>query len=186
VFRILGLNYKLFLKKLDYNLLMENDKVKIGEGSYNNGARVWNWDDSTLEIGKYCSIAFDVDFICDMGFHNYYNVSTYPFIKSHHNLSNKKNIIVGNDVWIGMGAKILPGIKIGNGAIIGANSVINFDVPDYAIVLGNPSRVVKYRFDDNTIQSLLKIAWWNWPKHEIEKRREDFIMDVKDFIEKYN
>jgi serine acetyltransferase len=85
-----------------------------------------------------------------------------------------------------MGAKILPGIKIGNGAIIGANSVINFDVPDYAIVLGNPSRVVKYRFDDNTIQSLLKIAWWNWPKHEIEKRREDFIMDVKDFIEKYN
>jgi virginiamycin A acetyltransferase len=76
---------------------------------------------------------------------------------------------VGNDVWIGMEATILPGVTIGDGAIVAAKSVVASDVPPYAIVAGNPARVIRRRFDDATIARLLAIAWWNWPVDHITR-----------------
>ncbi|TYL21292.1 CatB-related O-acetyltransferase, partial [Streptococcus pyogenes] len=75
--------------------------------------------------------------------------------------------VIGNDVWIGMNTAIMPGVKIGDGAIIAAKSVVTRDVPAYAIAAGNSAKVVKMRFDDDTIARLLKISWWNWPADKI-------------------
>ena len=77
--------------------------------------------------------------------------------------------MLGNDVWIGMEAVILPGVTIGDGAIAAAKSVVTHDVPPYAIVAGNPAKVVKRRFDQRTIDRLLKVAWWDWPVDKITR-----------------
>lgn len=77
--------------------------------------------------------------------------------------------MIGNDVWIGYDALIMPGVKVGNGAIIAARSVVTGDVPDYAIVGGNPARVIRYRFDDDTITRLGALAWWDWPVEQISR-----------------
>lgn len=75
---------------------------------------------------------------------------------------SKGDTVIGNDVWIGYDALIMPGVKIGNGAIIGSRSIVTKDVPDYAIVGGNPAKIVKMRYDGSTIRRLLRIAWWDW------------------------
>jgi virginiamycin A acetyltransferase len=77
------------------------------------------------------------------------------------------DIVVGNDVWFGMESLVLPGVRVGHGAIIGARAVVASDVPDYAVAVGNPARVVRRRFDDATIAQLLEIAWWNWPPRAV-------------------
>jgi virginiamycin A acetyltransferase len=81
---------------------------------------------------------------------------------------NKGDIVVGNDVWIGYEAVILSGVKIGNGAIIGTRAVVTKDVPPYTIVGGIPARPIKKRFDEETIEALQKIEWWNWPFEKIQ------------------
>ena len=79
----------------------------------------------------------------------------------------KGDTIIGNDVWIGENATILPGVHIGDGAIIGANSVVAKDIDPYSIAVGNPCRVVKKRFDDETIEKLLELKWWDWDEERI-------------------
>ncbi|QJD97408.1 CatB-related O-acetyltransferase [Mucilaginibacter robiniae] len=128
-----------------------------------------------LIIGKFCAIASGVKFIMNGANHELAPISTYPFaifgkgwekitegVDLTEKYPNKGNTVVGNDVWIGHSATLMPGIKIGNGAIIAAQSVVTNNVPDYAIVGGNPARVIRKRFDDYTIERLLRIAWWNW------------------------
>jgi acetyltransferase-like isoleucine patch superfamily enzyme len=123
-----------------------------------------------LVIGKYCSIAAGATFLLG-GEHNTDWVTTYPF--GHHpawlslppvpgHPKTKGHIIVGNDVWIGTEATILSGVVIGDGAVIGAHALVSKSVPPYSIVVGNPARVVKQRFDDTTIQRLLALKWWDW------------------------
>jgi virginiamycin A acetyltransferase len=75
--------------------------------------------------------------------------------------------VVGSDVWIGARATVLPGVTIGNGAIIGTEAVVGSDVPDYAVVVGNPAKVIKLRFNETDVADLLDIAWWNWPVQTI-------------------
>jgi len=98
------------------------------------------------------------------------------------------DIHIGSDVWIGWGAILIPklgqGLTIGHGAIIGASCIVTKDVPPYAVVVGNPSKVAKYRFDPDTISKLLEIKWWNWPEYLIADRREEF-RDVHAFVNKY-
>lgn len=133
-----------------------------------------------LIIGKFCAIASDVKFIMNSANHEITPISTYPFaifgngwemINEGIDLTckypHKGDTVIGNDVWIGYGATIMPGVKIGNGAVIGSMSVVTKDVPDYAIVGGNPARVIRMRFDDETIACLNKLAWWNWPPEKI-------------------
>ncbi len=131
-----------------------------------------------LIIGRFCAFATDIEFIMNGANHAMTGFSTYPFNIFANGWEEgfdmatitdglRGDTIVGNDVWIGTGATIMPGVKIGHGAIIGAKAVVASDVPDYAIVAGNPARIVKKRFDDATIQELLDIAWWDWPIDKI-------------------
>lgn len=133
-----------------------------------------------LIIGKFCAIATGVKFIMNGANHKISGVSTYPFslfgngwekvMPGKGDLPYKGDTVIGNDVWIGYEALIMPGVKIGNGAIIGARAVVTGDVPSYAIVGGNPAKVIKMRFNDREIERLLKIKWWDW---KIEKVTEN-------------
>lgn len=131
-----------------------------------------------LIIGKFCAIAQGVQFMMGAANHRLNSLSTYPFnvmgglwrekTTPHvSELPTKRDIVVGNDVWIGREAKILPGVRIGDGAIIGAYAVVAKDVPAYSVAVGNPARVVKKRFDDELIDLLERARWWDWPIEEI-------------------
>lgn len=131
-----------------------------------------------LIIGKFCAIARGTEFVMNGANHMLDCMSTYPFeiIDEFKGLSrpfgmrgNRGDTVVGNDVWIGQDATILPGIHIGDGAIIGANSVVTKDVPPYSVVAGNPAVIKKYRFDDETIKLLLELKWWDKPIEEIKR-----------------
>ena len=123
-----------------------------------------------LIIGKFCQIGAGVEFVMNGANHQMNAVSTYPFyifgswdqsVPSKEDLPFKGDTVVGNDVWIGQNSTILPGVHIGDGAIIGLNSVVTRDVPPYTIVAGNPAKTVRKRFDDELIYLLLKLKWWD-------------------------
>lgn len=97
----------------------------------------------------------------------------------------KKRTLIGHDTWIGRGAIIFPNVKIGNGAIVGAGAVVTKNVPPYAIVAGVPATIIKYRFDDETITALQRLAWWDWPESKIQHALEDFKGPIHRFIQKY-
>lgn len=129
-----------------------------------------------LIIGKFCSLARDVKFIMNGANHKLSGISTYPFQIFGNGWENvtpdmgalpyKGDTVVGNDVWIGYQSLIMPGVKIGNGAIVSSRAVVVSDVPAYTIVGGNPAKPLKRRFDPDVIGRLESIAWWDW---DIEK-----------------
>ncbi len=129
--------------------------------------------DSPLVIGKYTSIAVGAVIMLG-GEHRIDTVSTYPFKQllpgaEHANDTSfsRGPVVIGNDVWIGNAAMILSGRTIGDGAVIAANAVVTKDVPPYAVVGGNPARVLKFRFSPDIIGALQAIAWWDWPEEKI-------------------
>ena len=138
-----------------------------------------------LIIGKFCSLGSGIEFIMNGANHNMSGFSTYPFNifangweRIQPNLSDlplKGDTIIGNDVWIGQNVTILPWVKIGDGAIIGANSVVARNVPAYSVAVGNPCKVVKQRFDDKTIEELEIIQWWNWNEKKIFDNLEAIV-----------
>lgn len=129
-----------------------------------------------LIIGKFCQIASGVTFIMNGANHLQDSVSTFPFAifgedwkdamegKSY---PTKGNTEIGNDVWIGFDATIMPGVKIGDGAIIGSKSVVTKDVEPYSIVGGNPAKLIRKRFSEQRIEELLEMQWWDWPVDKI-------------------
>ncbi len=135
--------------------------------------------DSRSRIGKFCSIAKNVSIGTTM--HPVHALTTHPVSYSGEdgdltippenrvNFQNKQPVFIGNDVWIGLNVVIMDGVTIGDGAIIGAGAVVTRDIPPYAIALGIPARVVKYRFDENTIARLLKTRWWDRPPEVIRQ-----------------
>jgi acetyltransferase-like isoleucine patch superfamily enzyme len=146
---------------------------RIGRGSY-GGLEVYTWGEgATLQVGAFCSFAQGVKIFIG-GEHRTDWVTTYPFnvlweagrtITGHP--KTKGDVIIGNDVWIGTEAFVLSGNTIGDGAVIGARAVVTKDVEPYAVVAGNPARMVKKRFDEETIERLLRIQWWNWEDEKI-------------------
>lgn len=138
-----------------------------------------------LIIGRFCAIARNVRFIMNGANHKLDGFSTFPFsifgqgwerVMPHASeLSHKGDTRIGNDVWIGHGATIMPGIQICDGAIVGSESVVTADVPPYAIVGGNPARVIRYRFTQDVIRQLLNIAWWHWPVEQISQSLEAIV-----------
>jgi virginiamycin A acetyltransferase len=138
-----------------------------------------------LVIGKFCAIAKDVKFIMNGANHLLGGFSTYPFYifgngwedsaPKPGELPYRGDTVVGNDVWLGFDSLIMPGIKIGDGAIIAAKSVVTKDIGPYEIHGGNPARLIKARFDDNTIKRLLALAWWDWPADKITKNLEFIV-----------
>nr|WP_326184125.1 Vat family streptogramin A O-acetyltransferase [uncultured Oscillibacter sp.] len=130
-----------------------------------------------LVIGKFCAIARGVAFIMNGANHRMNSVTTYPFnimgggwekcTPSLEDLPLKGDTVVGNDVWIGQNVTVMPGVHIGDGAIIAANSVVAKDVPAYRVAGGNPCRVLRERFDRALTDYLLELKWWDWPPEKI-------------------
>ena len=130
-----------------------------------------------LIIGKFCAIASGIEFIMNGANHRMCSVTTYPFnimgngweaaTPGLEDLPLKGDTVVENDVWFGQNVTVMPGVHIGNGVIIAANSVVTKDIPDYTISGGNPCRIIKKRFNDDLINYLLSLKWWDWPKERI-------------------
>ncbi len=149
---------------------------------------------SMSHIGKFCSIG--PNFLCGWGIHPTNGLSTSPFFYStrqqngftlaaEDKIEERKLVTIGNDVFIGANVTILDGVTIGDGAIIGAGAVVTKDIPDYAIAVGCPIKIIKYRFSDDQIAALKRIQWWEFDEdklHNIEK----MFFNVDEFIDKYD
>lgn len=119
-------------------------------------------------IGKYCSVGNNVSI--GIGEHDLSKISTSSyFYASAYDLLTSKECIIGNDVWVGVDSIIRRGVKIGNGVIIGANSFVNKDIPDYAIVVGSPAKIIKYRFKPEQISIIINSKWWEFELEEAKK-----------------
>lgn len=138
-----------------------------------------------LIIGKFVSIAKGIKFIMNGANHRMNGITTYPFnilgsgwekvTPKLEDLPLKGDTMIGNDVWIGENVTILPGVHIGDGSIIGANSVVGKNIEPYSICVGNPVRVIKKRFDEETINKLLSLQWWNWDEDRIFNNLEALV-----------
>ncbi len=145
--------------------------LKIGQGSYESITRRGTLN--SITIGNYSSIADGC--ICDGGFgHNTKFVATYPFNQKLNNCAHlvghpvcRGDIRIGSDVWIGEGCLIMSGVTIGDGAVIGARSIVTKDIPPYTIVVGSPAKMTRKRFTDEQINRLIDIKWWNWNEQKI-------------------
>ena len=145
-------------------------------------------------IGSFCSIGPNL--ICGWGIHPTNGISTSPMFYSTQKqngysltlqtkVEETKHIVIGNDVFIGMNVTILDGISIGDGAVIGAGTIVSKSIPPYAIAIGNPVRILRYRFNDETIGSLQKIKWWNWDYEQL-KEVEKYFFDIEYFTKMWN
>ncbi len=143
-----------------------------------------------LIIGKFCALARGVTFIMNGANHQLDGFSTYPFqifgngwekvMPQTRELPYKGNTVIGNDVWIGYEAVIMPGVQVGDGAIIAAKSVVVSDIPPYTIFGGNPAKYIRQRFEDEAIQTLLEVAWWDWDIEKITRHLEKIVAaDIK-------
>lgn len=181
-FPLPGIERICFLKNI-----IDNPNIIVGDYTYyddpenvNNFLKnvLYHFDfiGDKLIIGKFCQIATEVKFIMNGGNHQLTGYSTFPFSIFGDKWKdvplspkNKKDTVIGNDVWIGHSTTIMPGIHINDGAIIASKSVVTRDVDPYSIVGGNPATLIRKRFDDVTIEKLLKLSWWDWPLEKISK-----------------
>ena len=163
---------------------LQNPNILVGDFTYiadsdfeSHVTHHYPWNGDRLIIGKFCQIAAGVEFVMNGANHQMNAVSTFPFYTLEGwnmeapamvDLPLKGDTVIGCDVWIGQNAVILPGVHIGDGAIIGANSVVGSDVAPYSIVAGNPARELRKRFDDELIDLMLRFRWWDKPIAEID------------------
>ncbi len=162
---------------------INNPNIIVGDFTYiadsefeSHVTNFYPWSRDKLIIGKFCQIAAGVEFMMNDANHQMNAVSTFPFYTlegwdmdapAASEMPFKGNTVIGNDVWIGQNAVLLPGVTIGDGAIIGANSVVGSDVAPYTIVAGNPAKVIRKRFDVELIDLLLQFKWWDKRVEEI-------------------
>ena len=180
IYPIEGVTRTVYLKNI-----VTNPQIIVGDYTYYDDPEdVHNFEKNVLYlfefmrdkliIGKFCQIATGVRFIMNGSNHAMNGFSTYPFkvfgdawSRASLEVISKGNTIIGNDVWIGNGVTIMPGVQIGDGVIIGTNSVVTKDVEPYTIVAGNPAREIRKRFDEESIQLLLALKWWDWDVSKI-------------------
>jgi virginiamycin A acetyltransferase len=162
--------------------------VEIGDYSYINDNAVVSY----ASIGKFCSIG--PNFFCGWGSHPTHGISTSPVFYSEMHIptfckeskiEEHAQITIGNDVFIGTNVTVLEGVMIGDGAVIGAGSVVSKDIPPYAIAVGSPIQVIRYRFDEKQIEQLLRIQWWNFPEEQL-RDLEKMFFDINLFLDKYD
>ncbi len=172
-----GVGQIVFLKNI-----ISNPNIQVGDYTYLDDPQgtqdfeknvLYHFDfiGDKLIIGKFCAIANNVTFIMNGGNHATHGLSCYPFFIFGQGWEaaadgtttgvNRGDTVIGHDVWIGTGAVIMPGVSVGNGAIIGSYSVVTRDVPDYGVVGGNPATLIRQRFDDDTVARLQSLAWWD-------------------------
>ncbi|MBU3888549.1 CatB-related O-acetyltransferase [Methylosinus sporium] len=167
-------------------------QYRIGRGTYGGDLVVFSWNEgAVLEIGHYTSIGPGVRIFLG-GEHRTDWVTTFPFnwlwpCAQHYtgHPKTKGDVVIGSDVWIGAEAMIMSGVTIGDGAVIGARAVVARNVPPYAIVVGNPARFLRCRFDEKTIDRLLALRWWDWPEADIAHAMPDLLSGrISSFLEK--
>lgn len=162
---------------------LKNPNICVGEFTYiadsdfeSHVTHLYDWNGDRLIIGKFCQIAAGVEFVMNGANHQMNAVTTFPFYTlegwdmsppEKHDLPLKGDTVIGSDVWVGQNAVILPGVHIGDGAIIGADSVVGSDIAPYTVVVGNPAKPLRKRFDDELIALLLDFKWWDRPIDEI-------------------
>lgn len=192
------------------NQVIAHPRMEIGDFSYYSDVRPiedyagqiapYLFEDSPerLVIGKFCQLAQGTRFITASANHDMRGLSTYPFDNFRlspemgaeeiaalfQTLSDKGDTVIGHDVWIGMDAIIMPGVTIGDGAIVAAGSVVVSDAPDYHIIGGNPAKILKPRFDAETIARLQEIRWWDWPTEKIESKLDALRARDLDLLER--
>ena len=178
IYPIVGYNKEIYVKPT-----IKNKNIIVGDFTYIADSEFeihvthhYDFNNDKLIIGKFCQIASGVEFVMNGANHQMNAVSTYPFytlegweqdVPPISDMPIKGDTIIGNDVWIGQNATILPGVSIGDGAIIGAESVVGSNVKPYSIVVGNPARQVRKRFDDELIEMMEKLKWWDKSIKEI-------------------
>lgn len=185
------------------NRVIDHPNIRIGDHTYASGfdppddwaaplaPYTYPGAPERLEIGRFCQIAHGARFITASANHPMGGLSTYPFpifdpaaLEPYKaGMSGLPDKVIGHDVWIGHGALILPGARLGHGVIVGAGAVVAGAVPDYAIVAGNPARVVRMRFDADGIARLLTLAWWDWPLERVAARLEAIATGNLDAME---
>lgn len=176
---------KLISKKILKNIIFYRNRVKLTNTSYKDTVSFAYESDirhsiigdyssigrytkiTHTEIGKYCALSWDITINAVEHPWNHLTVHSFPYVPLEHNsfvtkrIQKHKKVIIKNDVWIGANSVIMPGVTIGNGVIIGATSVVTKDIPDYAIVVGVPAKIIKYRFSEDIIKRLLQLKWWD-------------------------
>ena len=164
--------------------------VEIGDYSYIAS-------DSHLSntiVGKFCSIG--PNFFCGWGIHPTSGISTSPMfystkrqngisLSAYDKFQERQQIIIGNDVFIGANVTVLDGVKIGDGAVIGAGAVVSKDIPPYAIAVGSPIRVIRYRLSEPQINAMRRIQWWNWDADQLKEIEKKFF-NIDEFIAQYD
>lgn len=164
--------------------------VKIGNNTYIS----FNSYITHTDIGHCCSIGPNL--ICGWGIHPLNGISTSPMfystqkqngmtLASANKIEERKPIVIGNDVFIGANVTILDGVKIGDGAVIGAGAVVSKDIPPYAIAVGNPIKIIRYRMSEGHINAMRRIQWWNWDEENL-KEVEKMFFDIEKFIVKFD
>ncbi|NEO31797.1 MAG: Vat family streptogramin A O-acetyltransferase [Symploca sp. SIO3C6] len=168
--------------------IVKNPNIIVGEYTYyddfnnpenfeNNVLYLFDFIGDKLIIGKFCAIASGAKFIMNGGNHQLDSFTTYPFSIFSNGWEKaepdtwpyKGDTIIGNDVWIGYEALIMPGVQVGDGAVIASKSVVTKDIPAYTIVGGNPAQTIRKRFNPEVIETLLEIQWWNWDINKISE-----------------
>lgn len=169
--------------------LIDNPLIEVGEYTYYDDPEfaeefetrnvLHHYGPDKLVIGKFCALATGVTFIMNGANHRMNGVSTYSFpimggdwarhMDLVQDLPSRGDTVVGNDVWFGGNVTVMPGVRIGHGAIVSTGAVVTRDVPDYAIVGGNPATEIKRRFSAEDIEKLVRIAWWDWPIEKITR-----------------
>ncbi len=168
--------------------VVTNPQIEVGDYTYYH-----DFDDPTgfetnvrylfpfigdrLVIGRFCAIASGATFIMNGGNHRTDGIATYPFgifgqgweAAMPESWPHKGDLVVGHDVWIGYRATLMAGVTVGHGAVIGAMSVVTADVPPYAVVAGNPARIIRHRQPPEAIERLRRLAWWDWPVDRITR-----------------
>jgi virginiamycin A acetyltransferase len=175
---VTGQDRVVFLKPL-----VQDPRIEVGDFTYYDDpddpedfertAFLYGYGPERLVIGRYCAIASGVRFLMAGGNHADLGPSTFPFgifgppwdttMDLVMSAPSRGDTRVGHDVWLGYGALLMPGVTVGSGAVVAAGSVVAADVPPYAVVAGNPARVVRVRFDEDDAKRLLRAAWWDWP-----------------------
>ena len=183
---------------------VRDSRVVIGRGTYGSPTIALYSRRDRVTIGQFCSIANEVMLLAG-GEHHLDTCSTFPFQVyygedagavrddprdiEYAEAAYKGPIIIGNDVWIGYGAAILSGVRVGTGAVVGAKAVVAKDVPPYSVVVGNPGRVIRLRFPENVVERLLEIRWWDWKDDAIRKNHHLFSrspLELLGFIDAMN